>query len=471
MDVIGAKLCIEVAADSYQECPPADVSHEQTGTFALQALVAARTTEWQYWIALRQTYWSDTMNQKSWTYVAIALAALLMTSTSCDRTSTDDKESVNTEAVELSEEFQPLAGQWFSSPQSEGRGTTCIIRDTRPFSACVDCPVACLQSEREASLPEGIHRARELQGDIVIVADRYEVKVDDRLVVDIRRGQIDPVHFSGGLILKPLFDEMVSARENLQRQAALLGEERRDFVARIVLEPIHRTRLLMELIYTVMQAGFSAQVGHFDAESTQFELACRQGESNRPLFGTSDSEGLEGVTTYIWFCQDSADVASDEEWKPTKIEVTTSSTTPVVSPPAADLVDTLGERRERDDQKLSGLMAREARKLSPLRIEVGADGLQVFVTGEGVIPPLEDCPEEGPTICVTDGNNDFDALAGLLEDWIDDQDEPGNIVIVSAADNDVPVALLLRTTDLLRGKGAWEGERQFFEHIGFAITQ
>ena len=36
MDVIGAKLCIAVAADSVQRCLSSDVSHEQTGTSALR---------------------------------------------------------------------------------------------------------------------------------------------------------------------------------------------------------------------------------------------------------------------------------------------------------------------------------------------------------------------------------------------------------------------------------------------------
>ncbi len=34
MGVIGAKLCIAVAADSVQRCISSDVSHEQTGTSA-----------------------------------------------------------------------------------------------------------------------------------------------------------------------------------------------------------------------------------------------------------------------------------------------------------------------------------------------------------------------------------------------------------------------------------------------------
>lgn len=87
---------------------------------------------------------------------------------------------------------------------------------------------------------------------------RTEILVNDRWVVDVRDGGVDPSHRSGdgSLRIEPLLDSLNDAVQQAKEESEILGEDFEPQIT-VIADQITRHRLLLEVLYTATEAELS----------------------------------------------------------------------------------------------------------------------------------------------------------------------------------------------------------------------
>ena len=93
---------------------------------------------------------------------------------------------------------------------------------------------------------------------MTVSVTRTEILVNDRWVVDVRDGEIDPSHISGDgdLRIEPLLDSLTTAVERSREESEILGEDWEPQVT-VIADQITRHRLLLQVLFTATEAELS----------------------------------------------------------------------------------------------------------------------------------------------------------------------------------------------------------------------
>lgn len=90
---------------------------------------------------------------------------------------------------------------------------------------------------------------------LTVTITRRSLMVNDRTVVDVREGEVDPSHKAsdGSLRIEPLLERINEAVEEERQQAEILGEEFEP-EATIIADQTTPHRLILEVLYTATEA-------------------------------------------------------------------------------------------------------------------------------------------------------------------------------------------------------------------------
>lgn len=379
-----------------------------------------------------------------------------------------------------------LADQSFRAA-NETASPTCHVRGERAFAACDDCTVACVEFGPDATPPQGLYLNQEWAADRVILrAGDGTIALDERRVADLKEGRVDPSHKGGGapgLRIEPLLEELDELRELREREASQ-REDSFEPRALLLAEPAYPSRLLVELVYTALAAGFEFSVPDPAQGRTNVELACDVREGNEHLYETDwlgrpvEVDFLGDQRQITWLCRPEARASDGAELQRTTVEFWTPS------------------------DQLLGSLSDPAK--AALTVEIGEDGFYVTDLSEAprgvLMPPVEGCPDEGPTICLRDGDRettelfeaaleaasdgpgapsnralddalkryDFERLSELLADW--QRENEGTHASVTS-NRDVPIAVTQRTIQAMREHHGDAENRELFETISLATMQ
>jgi biopolymer transport protein ExbD len=93
---------------------------------------------------------------------------------------------------------------------------------------------------------------------MTVSVTRTEILVNDRWVVDVRDGEIDPSHISGDgdLRIEPLLDSLSTAVERSREESEILGEDWEPRIT-VIADQITRHRLLLQVLFTATEAELS----------------------------------------------------------------------------------------------------------------------------------------------------------------------------------------------------------------------
>lgn len=93
---------------------------------------------------------------------------------------------------------------------------------------------------------------------MTIAVTRTEILVNDKWVVDLRDGEIDPSHIGGdgNLRVDPLLDSLTTAVERSREEAEVVGEDWEPEIT-VVADQITAHRLLLQVLFTATQAELS----------------------------------------------------------------------------------------------------------------------------------------------------------------------------------------------------------------------